>query len=245
MLFSMLLLATGCLVTRSAGPQAAEPSPMEKATASVSSPKTSVAAQAATQTTARPEELPSEAQGDRRSQMENAIDSVRLQQNFSTAQGATPTTALPEPPSEVAMSDANTRTKYLLALQSYYEYRTKGYEYRSRVFEWQLHSSRTIFVIVLLLVGAGIYFAAVQFHVALSTAKRGAKKTATKGGEGATAEAANVGDKLGAAALSTQLEITAKGVIVNSSVMGVVILALSLAFFYLFLVYVYPIQNVI
>jgi len=203
LLYSLLLLATGCLVAPGTGPQAAEPSLMDKATASVPAPGTS-----------------------------------------ATAQDATPTSAMPESPSEVALSDPPTRQKYLTALQRYYEYRSNGYEYRSRVFKWQLFSSRAIFVIVLLLVGAGIYFAAVQFHVALSTARGGAKPAAAKDGEGAVVDAAKESDKPGAGALNTQLEITAKGLIVNSSVMGVVILALSLAFFYLFLVYVYPIQNV-
>ena len=44
--------------------------------------------------------------------------------------------------------------------------------------------------------------------------------------------------------LATHLELSAKGIVVNSSVLGVIILGLSLAFFYLYLVYVYPIQNV-
>ena len=43
--------------------------------------------------------------------------------------------------------------------------------------------------------------------------------------------------------LATQLEVSAKGIVVNSSVMGVIILALSLAFFYLYLVYIYPITD--
>ena len=44
--------------------------------------------------------------------------------------------------------------------------------------------------------------------------------------------------------LATQFEVSAKGIVINSSVLGVVILGLSLAFFYLYLVYVYPIQDV-
>src|SRR5262249_19156950 len=83
------------------------------------------------------------------------------------------TSALPDAPGAVALTDPVTRPKYLTALQRFYDSRANGYDYRSRVFEWQLLSSRVIFLIVLLLVGAGIYFAAVQFHVALATARRG------------------------------------------------------------------------
>jgi hypothetical protein len=130
------------------------------------------------------------------------------------------------------MSDPATRAKYLAAMQRFYEYRANGYAYRSRVFEWQLLSSRVIFVIVLVLVIAGIYFAAAQFRVAMMAARRNLLNPPA-------ADAA-----AGPNPLATQLEISAKGVVVNSSVLGVIILGLSLAFFYLYLVYVYPIQNV-
>ena len=106
--------------------------------------------------------------------------------------------------------------------------RGNGYAYRSRLFEWQLLSSRVIFLVVLVLVACGIYFAWVQFRAALLVTRRGAK-------EGASPPANP---------LATQLEVSAKGVVINSSVLGVIILGLSLAFFYLYLVYVYPIQNV-
>jgi hypothetical protein len=146
------------------------------------------------------------------------------------ANGSEATTALPAQPGDVVLTDAPTRQRYLTAMQRYYEYRADGYAYRSRVFEWQLLSSRVIFLIVLVLVSAGIYFAAVQFQVAMVAARRHA----------ALALPAAVADTM----LATQIEVSAKGVVVNSSVLGVIILALSLAFFYLYLVYVYPIQNV-
>ena len=139
--------------------------------------------------------------------------------------------ALPETPDDVILGDAATKQKYLEAMQRYYEYRASGYAYRSRVFEWQLLSSRVIFLVVLALVGAGMYFAAVQFHAALVGVR------AAKTGAGAQAAVT-------ALPLATQFEVSAKGVVVNSSVLGIVILAVSLAFFYLYLVYVYPIVNV-
>lgn len=139
-------------------------------------------------------------------------------------------TAMPDLPSEAVLNDAGTRQKYLDAMQRYYEYRASGYAYRSRVFEWQLFSSRVIFVVVLLLVACGIYFAAVQFRASLGAMRR--------------ATGAGAADAPAAIPLGTQLEVSAKGVVINSSVLGVIILGLSLAFFYLYLAYVYPIQNV-
>lgn len=168
------------------------------------------------------------------SPMDRATAEIAAGRSATSTADSTAANMVPEPPSAVAMSDSATRQKYLEAMQRYFEYRANGYEFRSRVFEWQLSSSRAIFVVVLLLVGVGIYFAAVQFHVALSAARRSAAPPGTGPGNAPIADG-----------LNTQLEITAKGIIVNSSVMGVVILALSLAFFYLFLVYVYPIENVL
>ncbi|WP_155516646.1 hypothetical protein [Ralstonia solanacearum] len=120
-------------------------------------------------------------------------------------------------------------------MQRFYEYRANGYAYRNRVFEWQLLSSRLIFFAVLSLVIAGVYFAAVQFHVALAVARRAVVHSAKAD------ESAKGADD----ALKMELEISAKGVVVKSSMLGVIVLALSLAFFYLYLVYVYPIHNVI
>jgi hypothetical protein len=115
------------------------------------------------------------------------------------------------------MLDPKTKERYLTALQHYYEYRISGYEHRRRVFEWQLFSSKFIFVVVLVLVLAGIYFAAVQFHTALG---RKEKEEVT------------------------EFVASATGIKVSSPVLGVIILVISLAFFYLYLVYVYPITEI-
>jgi hypothetical protein len=144
------------------------------------------------------------------------------------------TTAMPAAPDSVVLSDPVTRQKYLTAMQRYYDYRADGYAYRSRVFEWQLLSSRAIFIVVLLMVAAGMYFAAVQFQTAMVAARRVAAAESVAGTPPAGEPAS----------LATRFEITAKGLVVNSSVLGVIILTLSIAFFYLYLVYVYPIQNV-
>lgn len=143
-------------------------------------------------------------------------DALKAGTDAVAAEGAK-TAMLPQP-NQVILEDQATKQKYLDAMQGFYDYRKDGFEFRSRVFEWQLFSSRVIFVVVILLVLAGIYFAAVQFHVALATAKSLPEQ---------------------------KVEISAKGIIVNSSVLGVVILCLSLAFFYLYLVHIYPIRDVL
>lgn len=129
--------------------------------------------------------------------------------------------ALPEGP-PAFVKDKVTYTKYLEALQAYFDYRKSGLMHRRDVFEWQLLSTKIIFVIVLLLVSAGVYFAAVQFHVEIRDRKAGKAAPQSK----------------------TEITASAEGIKVSSGVLGVIILSLSLAFFYLYLVYVYPIGNV-
>lgn len=126
----------------------------------------------------------------------------------------------PVAPPEWLKDDA-TNKAFLEAMGEYYRYRSSGLRHRSRVFEWQLVSSKVIFTTVLMLVAAGMVFAAIQFRVGLSRP------------DGAPADAA------------TQVDLTATGVKVSSPVLGVIILVISLAFFYLYLVYVYPISEIV
>ncbi len=107
------------------------------------------------------------------------------------------------------------------AMRAYYDYRATGYDHRRNVFAWQLVSSEIIFVLVVLLVLAGVYFSWLQFSAAL-------KKDA----------AANE-------AVATSFEASATGFKVSSPVLGIIILAISLAFFYLYLIHVYPIVDVV
>jgi hypothetical protein len=133
-----------------------------------------------------------------------------------------PVLPVPAAPHPLAAS-APTLDKYSQAMQEYYEYQIAGLRHRQRVFAWQLLSSRIIFAVVIVLVFAGIGFAAMQFYVGL---KRSSASNAPPRSD------------------ITELEASLKGIRVSSPVLGVVILTLSLAFFYLYLVYVYPISEI-
>lgn len=133
---------------------------------------------------------------------------------------AGPDVVFPEPPDSGASEE--TEQIYQEALQAYYAYRQAGYEHRLGVFEWQSLSTKVIFFVVLLLVLAGIYFAAIQFHAGLRR---------RDGAEPAGPE-------------ETELSLSLRELKVRSPVLGVIILTISLAFFYLYLVHVYPIRNV-
>lgn len=127
----------------------------------------------------------------------------------------------PAPPDPGKASPETTQA-YQAALGAYFAYRKAGYEHRLRVFEWQSLSTKIIFFVVLLLVLAGIGFAAIQFHTGL--------RERAEGEAGPSEE--------------TEISLSLREVKVRSPVLGVIILALSLAFFYLYLVYIYPIRNV-
>lgn len=118
--------------------------------------------------------------------------------------------------------DEETRELYLATLREHYLYRASGYQHRREVFEWQLFSSKITFFVVIFLVLCGIYFSWVQFSLAM-------KQTA----EGKAVEAK-----------VTEVSATAEGIKVSSPVLGVIILTLSLAFFYLYLAHVYPIEEI-
>jgi hypothetical protein len=132
--------------------------------------------------------------------------------------------ALPDPPAGANLS-AETDAAYQQALRAYYAYRETGYAHRLDVFAWQAFSSKIIFVVVIVLVFAGIYFAAIQFHTGLRRSQ-GTEQTAKDEPE------------------ATEFVFSLSEFKVKSPVLGVIVLTISLAFFYLYLVYVYPIVNV-
>lgn len=125
-------------------------------------------------------------------------------------------------PTDPALLDEQGRVAQQRAFRAYYDYRTEGFDHRRRVFEWQLLTSRIIFVLVVALVAIGIFFSWLQFRRGLGP----------HGDSGVKQE-------------TTTFEATAKGIKVTSPVLGVIILTISLAFFYLYLVYVYPIEEIL
>lgn len=127
----------------------------------------------------------------------------------------------PEAP-DPGKASPETNAAYQEALQAYFAYRKAGYLHRLEVFAWQSLSTIIIFIVVLLLVFCGIGFAAIQFRAGLLR----------RGGDGP------------APAEETEISLSLSEVKVRSPVLGVIILTISLAFFYLYLVHVYPIRNV-
>jgi hypothetical protein len=157
---------------------------------------------------------------------DNEIDvSLIIDQAIKNTEGAKSSgfDLLPSVPCE-AVKDPKVAERCTEALYAYYDYYTFGLAHRQRVIWWQHISSRIIFGIVLSLVIIGVYFAWRQFSAALNDVNsRGS----------------------GAEMPTSTVEIGSKGVKVSSPVLGIIILTLSLAFFYLYLVFVYPIVEIL
>lgn len=146
-----------------------------------------------------------------------------VQERVKMSAGESDSDALPGA-SEQVLNDPATRDAYLTYVQERYRYLASHFEHRRNVFAWQHWSSQIIFGVVLVLVGAGVYFSAVQFHRGLRPAPHVSRTESEQ---------------------KTEFTASLKEIKVSSPVLGVIILAISLAFFYLYLVFVYPIQEVV
>lgn len=131
-------------------------------------------------------------------------------------------------------ADAPAAKAYQKYLEAYYNYQSHSLGYAESVFEWQYKSSKVIFYVVILLVLSGLAFAAIQFAIAMRVPLHPtAQKTSAKND---TDNSPQMG--------TTTFEASPQGVKITSSVIGLLILVVSIGFFYLYLVYVYPIQNI-
>jgi uncharacterized membrane protein len=133
--------------------------------------------------------------------------------------------------------DPEMRDAAVESMREYYRYRESGYKHRRAVFDWQLTSSKLIFWVVIVLVAVSIYFSGVQFHTALRS------KPAARSGESEQAEE-DSDSASPASGLQTSIEAGGGGIKVSSPVLGVIILVISLLFFYLYLVHIYPISEI-
>ncbi len=127
--------------------------------------------------------------------------------------------------------DPQTRAKLQEALRAKYAYQAFSFAHAQRTFEFQYRSGRIIFWVILLIVFAGLAFSAVQFYVGLHHPLESRAKADGK-------EAAPTEECI------SEFEATLQGIKLKSSVLGLIILAMSMVFFYLYLKYVYPITNI-
>jgi hypothetical protein len=115
--------------------------------------------------------------------------------------------------------------------------------HRWRSFDFQYEASIIIFILVIVIVLTGIVFSGIQFRYTLKhlNLKEKILDAAKQADEAKQPDAVTPG---AIDLLKTDLAIGKDGIKVNSSVLGVIILVISIAFFYLYLIYVYPINYI-
>lgn len=102
------------------------------------------------------------------------------------------------------------------SVSTYYSWALKN---RQNIITRQQTTGSIIFILVIVLVLSGLTFSAIQFYIALKSAKRKVSLP------------------------DTSLKASLSGVEVSSSVLGVIILTISIVFFYLYLNKVYPLVS--
>lgn len=118
-------------------------------------------------------------------------------------------------------------------------------EYERRGWEWHLLSTQMLFGVVILIVFFGLYITYRQFERDYSDWERAQRPQPP-----AQAGAADAPPDAAAAAppprsgLASTLKLSASGLEVTSQVVGLIVLALSLAFFFLYVKDVYPVREV-
>ncbi len=125
------------------------------------------------------------------------------------------------------------------------DYAIWSLKHAEAAYEWQHISTIIIFFVVVFLVLAGVVFSWMQFKIArhhpmqsIATSVISAKANESSSEDGnpsietATAEKESV----------TEFSASPQGIKIASSAIGVVILVISMCFFYLYLAYVYPIS---
>lgn len=131
--------------------------------------------------------------------------------------------------------DSTTRIDMLKTEANYHKYM---FTQRMAIYNWQLNSGKILFFVVVLIVLIGLYLSYLQFKA--STAhleyRRNIEASITTTDKIAGIDAVT-SDPI------TKFEITKDGFKIDSAVIGLVILVISIAFFFMYLRYVFPIQT--
>jgi hypothetical protein len=151
---------------------------------------------------------------------------------FTPLKAATPKTSLAEevqPVQAQVPASVPTDKDALRVRVSQADYAVWENDFKRRTYENQLVQTRIIFAVVLVLVAAGLFFSWIQFqhsfHIRATRKRRGSHEA---GG--------------GTEPAGERIELGKSGIVIQSAYLGVIILAISMAFFFLYLKFVYPIS---
>lgn len=157
-------------------------------------------------------------------QTQNQEEMIQLPRPLDTA-----STTDSSKPAQAASTPSSSEEEQLARANT--DYTIWQYGFIRRTYENQLIQTRIIFVLVLALVSAGLFFSWLQFQHSLHLKHVIKSRVAVKGD--ATDEPASPPD---------EFAFGKDGVVIRSAYLGVIILVISMAFFFLYLKFVYPIN---
>ena len=134
-----------------------------------------------------------------------------------------------------------TKFKYEIAKEKYFEKQYSGYftenlNHRKNTFNWQLFSTKLIFLTVIVIVFCGLVFSGIQFYQTIKQTNALSKL--------ANSENLQNLEKL-THTEKTEIELSlTNGIKITSSIIGLIILTISIVFFYLYILHVYPINQI-
>lgn len=108
------------------------------------------------------------------------------------------------------------KSLYDSSLMAYYDFSIVQFQRANKVLAWQTTSGKIIFWIVVTIVMFGIILSGIQFYLSAKSNFDMPK---------------------------SEINLSYKGIRLHSSVLGLLILIISIAFFYLYLNYVYPVST--
>lgn len=125
----------------------------------------------------------------------------------------------PPTPETAALNNTALAAKNAEWDAAYIDYQIWAFKHAEKLFFWQHLVSQVVLLLALTMVAIGFYYAGIQFKVAQKHAADAKPQT-------------------------TEIKATLEGFSVKTSALGVVILAMSMAFFVVYLKYVFPITFV-
>jgi hypothetical protein len=124
-----------------------------------------------------------------------------------------------------------TKAKYDLGKKQY-EYESWRIDYTKTLYRYQMYSSVVLLILSIAVLGCGLFFSYMQFQDRLKNIHPN------------ILEPSNVNDqKENNDEIKTSLRISMAGIEISSSIIGLLILCVSLAFFYLYIANIYPILD--
>ena len=163
---------------------------------------------------------------------------------------ATETQAATVTPTPCSGWEPKVREQCLQAYADYFRYEATVFKQRQSDFDFQLFSTKVILFMVVLLVLAGVTFAGLQFWYALvklptnQTREPAPAELTTASAEKQSKEIVrSPPTPIAGMDFASDVEVSMTGFKVKSSVLGLLLVLISMGFFFLYIRYVYPIQE--